>query len=144
MSTPSDSTGGYWERLRCATGDLDCILANDNVEGQTFVTILASDKFFNTSRMNTWRPASTIRPAKPASRFSGDGTYRVGVDITPGTYRSTPTDSLGGYWQRLSCVTGVLDCILANDNVEGRAIVTILPGDKYFSSSRMHTWVKAR
>jgi len=143
VSSPSSSMGGYWERLKCATGDLDCILANDNVEGQAFVTVLASDKYFSTSRMNAWRPASTVRPARPATRFAGDGTYRVGVDIAPGTYRSSPTDSLGGYWQRLSCVTGVLDCILANDNVEGRTIVTLLPTDKYFGSSRMRTWVKA-
>jgi len=41
--------------LSCATGDFDCIEANDNVDGQTVVTILPSDRYFSTTRMASWK-----------------------------------------------------------------------------------------
>ena len=69
----------------------------------------------------------------------GDGTWRVGFDIEPGTYRTTGTDSC--YWARLSNFTGSND-IIANDNARGPAIVTILRSDAGFTSSRCGTWTK--
>lgn len=140
VSTPSGSISGYWARLSCVNGSLRCIRANDNVDGQTFVTILPTDKYFETTRMGTWRLASKVKPSRPATKFSGDGMYRVGIDIAPGTYMASPSTSLLGYWARLSCATGNLDCILANDNVSGRTYVTIERSDEYFSTSRMGTW----
>jgi len=128
--------------LSCATGDFDCIEANDNVDGQTFVTILSSDKYFSTTRMSTWKLASKVRPKRPATKFAGDGMYRVGIDIRPGTYVSKPSGSISGYWERLSCATGDFDCIEANDNVDGQTVVTILPSDRYFSTTRMASWKK--
>lgn len=144
VSTSTGSFGGYWERLSCATGEFDCIIANDNVTGQTFVTIEKSDRYFSTSRMGTWRLASKVKPKKAARAFAGDGMYRVGIDIRPGTYVSSPSSSLGGYWERLSCATGEFDCLIANDLVDGRTFVKISKDDKYFSTSRMGKWKRAR
>ena len=142
VSSAASSFGGYWERLSCATGDLECVLANANVKGQSFVTILPSDKFFSSSRMKPWKRAGSVEPVRPARRFAGDGMFRVGVDIAPGTYKSTSSGSGSGYWQRSSCATGVLDCVLANDNVDGQAFVEILPTDKFFTTNRMKAWSK--
>ncbi len=72
--------------------------------------------------------AQTSRPANP-SGFPTNGTLKVGVDITPGEYALRPTDSLGGYWERLSCLTGDFECITANSIVQGNSYVTVLPGD---------------
>lgn len=72
--------------------------------------------------------AQTSRPATP-SDFPTNGTLKVGVDITPGEYALRPTDSLGGYWERLSCLTGDFECITANSIVQGNSYVTVLPGD---------------
>ncbi|UGQ57352.1 hypothetical protein LSF60_19065 [Rhodococcus pyridinivorans] len=72
--------------------------------------------------------AQTSRPATP-SGFPTNGTLKVGVDITPGEYALRPTDSLGGYWERLSCLTGDFECITANSIVQGNSYVTVLPGD---------------
>lgn len=47
-------TGGYWERLSNATGNFEGILANDNVDGKTTVTIKPTDKFFSTNRFDEW------------------------------------------------------------------------------------------
>ncbi|UTT49656.1 MULTISPECIES: hypothetical protein [Rhodococcus] len=72
--------------------------------------------------------AQTSRPATP-SGFPTNGTLKVGVDIAPGEYALRPTDSLGGYWERLSCLTGDFECITANSIVQGNSYVTVLPGD---------------
>lgn len=81
-------------------------------------------------------PTETDPPAPrtPASRsapsgFPTNGTLKVGVDIAPGEYALRPTDSLGGYWERLSCLTGDFECITANSIVQGNSYVTVLPGD---------------
>ncbi len=39
----------YWARLSCLEGELNCILANANISGQSYVTIRGEDKAFETS-----------------------------------------------------------------------------------------------
>jgi len=68
----------------------------------------------------------------------GDGTFVVGADIAPGTYRNT--EGQGCYWERLSGFGGTTGDILANDNASGPAVVTIFPTDKGFSSERCGSW----
>jgi hypothetical protein len=130
--------GCYWERLASFSGTLKAILANDNASGPTVVTILRTDKGFMSSRCGTWT-ARLTRITKSTSRF-GPGTYIVGLDIAPGTYRSSGTS--GCYWERLKGFTGTLNAIIANDNARGQAIVTIARSDKGFSSSRCGTWTR--
>lgn len=140
--TYRSSGTGYWERLNCATGAFECILSNNNASGQEYVTILPTDRYFSTTRMSRWVPESSLS-AQNATSFSGSGMYKVGFDIQPGTYQSSGQSSnYSGYWERLSCATGELDCILANDNNSGSTIVTILPSDAYFRTVRNLTWTK--
>lgn len=138
----SSSDLGYWERLSGAGGTLDEILANDNVNGQSYVQIASTDAYFRTSRMDRWVPVNPATPGPQATTFAGDGTFMVGVDIAPGTYQTTSVDM--GYWARLSGASGMLDDILANDNTSAgsQVIVTILPTDKFFHTSSMGTWTK--
>lgn len=73
----------------------------------------------------------------PVAAFS-DGTYRVGINIQPGTYQaSTPADC---YWARLSGFSGGIGDIIANDI--GVGIVTIQPSDIGFESQRCGSWSK--
>jgi len=44
----------YWERLSCLDGSFSCITANANVDGQSYIEILASDKALNVSRACTF------------------------------------------------------------------------------------------
>lgn len=69
----------------------------------------------------------------------GDGTYLVGTDIAPGTYRA---DNSSGscYWERLSGVSGEFDDIIANDNPNGQTIVEIADSDFAFTAARCGTW----
>jgi hypothetical protein len=77
-------------------------------------------------------------PAQPTT--FGAGMKIVGVEISPGTYRS-----LGGgscYWERLSGFGGTLDEIIANDNAAGPSVVTIAATDKGFNSVRCGRWTQ--
>lgn len=84
------------------------------------------------------RVAAEIAAKQPKTSFS-DGTFLVGKDIQAGTYRNqTGYDSC--YWERLSGTSGSFTEIIANDNPQGQAVVTILEGDNAFSSKRCGTW----
>lgn len=73
-----------------------------------------------------------------ANTIPGDGTYLVGVDIKPGTYRSTGNDLC--YWERDKSADGNFGSIIANDNVTGQGIVTIKSTDKVFTSNNCNDW----
>lgn len=82
---------------------------------------------------------SPISSPKPQFVTFGSGTLVVGKDIKAGTYR-TRHDSQGCYFARLKGFGGTLGDILANDNTDAPAVVTILPADKGFQSSNCDTW----
>jgi hypothetical protein len=84
-------------------------------------------------------PVAAPPPAQPRTSFS-DGTYEVGVDIAPGRYK-TAGDGFC-YWERAKSDSGELSSILANDNVDGPATVTVKTGE-FFKSKRCGTWMKS-
>ena len=84
-------------------------------------------------------PTITLEPTGEIPFSFLDGTYRIGIDIPAGTYLTSGSDSC--YWERLSGFGGTFDEIIANDNPDGQAIVTILPTDTGFSSQRCGDWV---
>lgn len=86
-------TSCYWARL-LAFGVPDA-LANDAGSGPAVVTILPTDGGFQSIGCGTWRLNA---PAVPTAH-PGDGVWRVGVDIQPGTYRSSGGDACS--WARL-------------------------------------------
>ena len=71
----------------------------------------------------------------------GNGTFTVGTEIEPGTYR-TRTGNSGCYYSRLSGFSGELGEIISNENTDAPAVVTIAPTDKGFKSSRCGTWTQ--
>lgn len=67
-------------------------------------------------------------PSGPADSFAGEGTYVVGTDIAPGTYRSPgPSGSSTCYWARLGDLSGT--SIIANNISEGPAVMAVAPTD---------------
>lgn len=84
----------------------------------------------------TPEPTATPTPG-PRTEF-GNGTHIVGTDIAPGTYRSNGED--GCYWARLSGFGGTTSEIIANSFARGPQVVTILPSDAGFESSRCGRW----
>jgi len=91
----------------------------------------------------TQPPVATTAPTTPTPTFAtfGDGTYMVGTDIQPGTYR-TRVGSAGCYYERLKGFGGTIDDIIANNNTDAPAVVTIKASDKGFTSQNCGTWTK--
>jgi hypothetical protein len=72
-----------------------------------------------------------------ANTIPGDGTYRVGDDMSPGTYKSVDNEEC--YWQLSSDANG--NDIIANNNVDGQAIISARAGE-YFESQDCSDWHK--
>lgn len=133
----------YWERAKDASGEMDSLLANDNVSGTSYVTVKATDKLFKSTGCEDWEAVDPKAKGTPATSMDGDGgMFKVGTDIAPGTYKSTG----GGdscYWERTKDADHGLDSIIANNNVTGTAVVTISPSDAYFKTNDCGDWKKA-
>jgi hypothetical protein len=80
-------------------------------------------------------------PQQPSFASFGDGTYQVGADIPPGTYR-TRAGSPNCYWERLRNFSGGMNGVLANGGTSAPGIVTIEPTDVGFHSEGCETWTK--
>ena len=144
----------YWARLSGLSGELDDILANQNVRGQAVVTISATDRAFETDGCGSWARVSA-RTATPPSVESethvergapalkggipGDGVWLVGDEIAAGTYKS---DGGGDYcsWTRLSGLTGTQSEVIEHEFVGGRAAITIPDSDVAFETSDCGSW----
>ncbi|MEV6834898.1 hypothetical protein AB0N17_10330 [Streptomyces sp. NPDC051133] len=134
----------YWERAKDAKGEVDSLLANDNVTGTSYVTVKATDKVFKSSGCEDWEAVDPKAKGTPASSMDGDGgMYKVGTDIAPGTYRSAGNTGDSCYWERTKDAAHGLDSIIANNNVKGTAVVTIGPNDAYFKTTGCGDWKKA-
>jgi hypothetical protein len=133
----------YWERAKDAKGEMDSILANDNVSGTSYVTIKATDKIFKSSGCKDWEAVDTKAKGSPAAGMAGDGgMFRVGADIAPGTYKSAGNTDDSCYWERTKDATHSTDSIVANNNVTGTAVVTIGASDGYFKTAGCQNWKK--
>lgn len=134
----------YWERAKDSSGEMDSLLANDNVTGTGYVTIKATDRLFSSSGCGDWEAVDEKAKGSPASKMAGGaGMLRVGVDIAPGTYKSTGNTDDSCYWERTKNADHSIDSIIANNNVTGTAVVTISASDAYFKTSGCQDWKKS-
>lgn len=85
-------------------------------------------------------PAETVTvtaaPAGPSGSITSDGTFLVGADIKPGTYKTA-----GGqmcYWARLSDLSG--SGIIDNGVGAGQQVVTVAASDKAFETRGCGEW----
>jgi hypothetical protein len=87
-------------------------------------------------------PTEAPTPA-PTAAAGGidDGTWVVGEDIQPGTYRLREAVSFC-YWARLKGFGGDLGDIVANETVIGWGVVTIAKSDKGFQTAGCGTWTR--
>ena len=80
----------------------------------------------------------TAAPTGELHEF-GDGTFVVGKDIQPGTYRAR-VPSPGCYWARLSGFGGFAGDVIANEATGAPTVVTISASDTGFYSDMCGTW----
>ncbi len=132
----------YWERLKDLTGSLYSILANSNSVGQFYVEVKDSD-FALTTACQLTRLETIPEHTGEYPQLIEPGTYLVGSDIQPGTYRGQAGGDFSNscYWERLRSVTGDLYSILANDNAIGQFYVQVLPSDFALNTACELEWV---
>lgn len=85
---------------------------------------------------------SALSPTTPAG-IPGDGTFAVGSDIKPGTYRTSGAEGStipNCYWERDKDLSGTFDSIITNGNSTGPAIVQISSTDAAFKTSGCQPW----
>ena len=96
-----------------------------------------------TKHSTTATEATNLQSPTAQTVMNTDGTYVVGKDVQPGTYKSAPTMA-NGYpfctWKRLSDFSGSMDSTIAIDNSPGQTIVTIAPTDVAFQSLSCQPW----
>ena len=86
---------------------------------------------------------ATPPPFAPKTTMETDGTYRVGTDIVPGTYRSAgprPQGEPDCYWARLDSLDP--DHIIKNDISADPQEVTIESSDTAFETRNCQPWQK--
>jgi Fibronectin type III domain len=142
-------SGGVWRNLGWVSGGTRAYTATGLVNGRTYYFRVAAG---NRLGPGPWSPSVRAVPVAPPLPSPppppvtfGGGTYRVGVDIPAGTYRSPRSTSDWCYWERLSGFSGDFDDIIANDFIDGTGpfVVTILPSDRgFFAESVCGTWTK--
>ena len=137
---PDPSSGCYWERLRNFSGGGRAIIANGlDTGGPIVVQILGTDEGFNSQDCGEW--TTDLSRVSPSKTRIGDGIWIVGVDVAPGTYRTTKFGDC--YWERVRAFTGSGNSIIANGlPTGGSAIVEIRSTDAGFTSLDCGTWTK--
>ena len=109
----------YWARLSGVSGEFEDVIANDIAVGQFYVDVLPADRYIKTdcpiTPIESWP-----EPASPLKDLDA-GTYIVGRDIGPGTYRGVAGQDLldSCYWARLSGLSGELGDLIANETEIG-------------------------
>lgn len=104
----------------------------------TAVTVTSTSEVTKTVTVTAPPPSSV-----PKTTMETDGTFRVGIDIVPGTYRSAgprPHGASDCYWERLDSLDP--NHIIQNDISTGPQVVTIAPTDKAFSTRSCLPWQK--
>ncbi|OBA72300.1 hypothetical protein A5641_00735 [Mycobacterium sp. 1554424.7] len=114
------------------------VLAGCGGSGKTATTVTSAVEITKTVTVTAPPP-----PFAPRTIIETDGTYRVGIDIVAGTYRSGGPSPEGGsdcYWARLSSLNSTH--IIDSDIGTGPQVVMIAPSDKAFLTRSCQTWHK--
>lgn len=103
-------------------------------------TVTATKTVAAGKAMTPAKPAPATSKAAPAA-MPDDGTYVVGSDVAPGTYRAPGGDAC--YWARLKDTDGALSSVIANGLGEGRKVITIAKSDAAFETRGCGPWTRS-
>jgi hypothetical protein len=86
----------------------------------------------------------TYTPIGPGTTISRNGTFVVGTDIAPGTYKTAgPSDGMTiCTWRRLSDLNNTDESTIDIGNEPGQAFVTVQPTDVAFYTQFCMPWQK--
>lgn len=86
-------------------------------------------------------PAVGVQVQNSKIAISGDGSYRVGTTVAPGTYVTSGSTTFC-YWSRVSSFDGQLASIIDNDLGSGQRVITVLSSDYGVTFSDCGSWVR--
>lgn len=114
--------------------------------GTTILT--ACQTVIDQARKDGTTPAPAGTPAAPAPASSNmieEGTWAVGEDVKPGTYRTTTTIASGDgcYWEITKSGSNGRD-IIANDNVTGGRPTVTLAKEQEFKTQGCGNWTRTK
>ena len=124
---------------KSAIAGVAIVLAGCSGSSQTAVTLTSTLEITKTVTMTAPPPPSVSK-----TTMETDGTYRVGTDIVPGTYRSagpSPEGASDCYWARLSSLNETH--IIASNISTSAQEVTIQSSDTAFLTHSCQPWRKA-
>lgn len=110
-------------------------------------TVTATETVTGSGRTES-TPQPSASPSKEETAgdgVPGDGTFVVGTEVKPGTYRTAgPADDAFDtcYWARLKSTSGDVGDIIANGTTKGPATVTVKPSDNAFQTTGCKDWKK--
>lgn len=117
----------YYARLDQNQEIIDNDLVTNN--GWTVVQVESSDVFIEFSGVAY--PLEVMPVLNPIEEGFTDGSYLVGADVSPGTYRVSSANGRSAYAARLGCDGDIID----NDLNDGSVILTVQDSDCIFSIS---------
>ncbi len=131
---------------RCLWFNVDDFRYLDNVDqtltwwrvGTPIVEIRDSDTGFYSARCGTWSRVDAAESSDPLPTFP-DGSYLVGKQISPGTYRASATEETCN-WFRTSPFGGEIADNSGGYASSGSQIVTLLSSDTGFFSEGCGEW----
>jgi hypothetical protein len=115
------------------------VLAGCGGPTQTATTVTSKVEITKTVTVTYPSPG----PSVPKTTMETDGTYRVGPDIVPGTYRTagpSPHGESDCYWERLDSLNP--NHIITNNISTDPQVVTIQSSDTAFLTRSCQTWQK--
>jgi hypothetical protein len=88
-------------------------------------------------------PAPTSSSVAPSDTIPGEGTFRVGIDMQPGNYTSSPREApMSCYGFRLRDLSGDPSANITAVEGDGPVYITIQPSDAGFKTQGCKTWQK--
>ncbi len=114
----------YFEITKDSSGEFSSLIANDNFNNQTIVTLKNGQYFsFNGGRMYAFIDAPVV---KPVDGLLPDGMYKCGVHFKPGEYKVIPSGH--GYYEIDKNSSHLFGAIISNKNFENDRYITIKSG----------------
>jgi hypothetical protein len=124
------SSSGYFQISSDSSGEFDSIIVNDNLnKGEFGYVIIEDGDYIQLQNCRMYLSAEkTIQP-KDLEKIPAS-TYKIGKDLPSGEYKLT-VKRQPAYWERSKNPRDSVYGIIANDNIENSAYVTVSDGE-YF------------
>lgn len=129
--------GAYFAVTSDSSGSLDSILANDNFNSRSIVSV--SDGQYLELKGCKAYPFAEAPAVDKSSGVLESGMYKVGVDIPAGEYKVESVNSMG-YIEVSANSNHTLDAIAANDNFEGSKYISVNDG-QYLKTSNVKVYL---